>query len=329
MAFRPFFMASSDFAESVIDLFDSVWPCAAAMWNLRWQVKGFVAETTDATDDALRARFIEGSGIKGANLRRACISHNWTRQQGFFARVVLVNLIAHYEAWCKSIGEQFAKPPLANSEDQSAAIRRIEMALQAWGQPGDAYMGIVQCVQSLKSRKSPTLAASFGVNYLCSERYSPHRLEALMRCFRFFKELRNCLAHHGGRADVRLLKTFQLWQPHATSANFGANDVVKQSIPSLGSPCSIDLRAVVGFGDVLFDIVATVDAMLVDTTIAETDLFQRWRGEGESKMRIRRDKTDAKSKICGAAGRIGIMKPIVTPALISLLRQHGLVVIGD
>ena len=49
-----FFSASNDVISQITDLYDFVWPTASAIWNLRWQVKGFVNEVgVDVNDQKI------------------------------------------------------------------------------------------------------------------------------------------------------------------------------------------------------------------------------------------------------------------------------------
>src|SRR4051794_17113582 len=98
-----FFLSSRRAANRLTDVFDFVWPTASAIWNLRWQVAGYIAVVPDATEDQLVGRFVAGSGIRGVNLRKACTQHSWEHQQQQFARFLLVEFCALYEAWCISI----------------------------------------------------------------------------------------------------------------------------------------------------------------------------------------------------------------------------------
>ena len=77
---KYFFTATASAHAQITGLFNFVWPTAAAMWNLRWQVNGYLQVVPDATVEQLRARFTEGADINGANFRRACVEHTWDQQ---------------------------------------------------------------------------------------------------------------------------------------------------------------------------------------------------------------------------------------------------------
>jgi hypothetical protein len=97
-----FFHTTTSARIQVTALFDFVWPTATAMWNLRWQVQGYLGVVPDATVADLNARFIHTSKIHGANLRRACIDQAWDKQLEFFAHILLTNLFAIYEGWIEA-----------------------------------------------------------------------------------------------------------------------------------------------------------------------------------------------------------------------------------
>src|SRR4051794_12318185 len=77
---RFFFGSSATFQRQLRALYDLINPSLAAMWNLRWQVRGYVDQRPDATNDELHGRFVAGSGIGSANLRRQCVESTWEEQ---------------------------------------------------------------------------------------------------------------------------------------------------------------------------------------------------------------------------------------------------------
>ena len=63
-----FFFPETNIAEKQIsELFSFVWAAAPALWNLRWQVDGFLRAAPDASEKEITDRFILGSDIHGAN----------------------------------------------------------------------------------------------------------------------------------------------------------------------------------------------------------------------------------------------------------------------
>lgn len=90
-------------ADEITRLFDFVWPTATALWNLRWQVDGFLAAVPNATYEDVASRFVTGSGIHGADIRAMSIKTNWDDQKARFAEIVLTNAFAIYESWARRL----------------------------------------------------------------------------------------------------------------------------------------------------------------------------------------------------------------------------------
>jgi hypothetical protein len=87
---RYFFAESKNAHDQITAIFDFISPALAALWNLRWQVRGYIDTNPHASPDTLEKRFVLGSGVHGANLRRACVNITWEQQQEEMATVVLV-----------------------------------------------------------------------------------------------------------------------------------------------------------------------------------------------------------------------------------------------
>lgn len=114
--------------QQITKLFDFVGPTTIALWNLRWQVQGFLTEVPSATSDDLSNRFALGSGLRGGEIKRACVEIDWESQLEQFARFVLVNTIAAFEDFTARIAKS-ATP------DQNLQ-RKISQSLQF---PGGSF----------------------------------------------------------------------------------------------------------------------------------------------------------------------------------------------
>jgi hypothetical protein len=261
-----FFAATEGAQQQITKLYDFVWPTAAAMWNLRWQVLGFVQVVPNASTEQLQSRFTEGAGIHGANLRRACIEHTWDQQKESFARFVLTNTIAVYEGWIEDVLKSLGKN-----------TKTLQKSLQFPDPIAGPGFGITSAIAALTANESLPLKNGFHPSLRKSRHYALPKLNALMRCYRFFKELRNCDMHSGGIADQRLIDAYNDFLAIATPADLGVAEVPAYVAPTLGNPTRLSLRGVVGFSHVVLKIVTTLDAELSRAKEAEKLLAQKWR----------------------------------------------------
>jgi hypothetical protein len=118
LALRLFLLTSQRAATRLTEIFDFVWPTATAIWNLRWQVAGLVNAVPNISEQELAGRFVAGSGIHGANIRRACTKLSWSDQQQEFSRFLLFEICALYETWCEGTLEELGASPEISKEFQ-------------------------------------------------------------------------------------------------------------------------------------------------------------------------------------------------------------------
>jgi hypothetical protein len=266
----PYFTASRNALDAIPRLYDFVWPTAAALWNLRWQVAGYNdIRGGTTTVKELKARFIEGSGIHGANLHRACIEHTWDQQRSHLAFVVLVNLFAIYENWTvELLAEIGAAWPrgvdtkkvlqFPTSTDKQGKVRGVGAELQHLTNPRSG------------------VTAEVHAELATQKEVHPKHLNDMLVVYRYFKECRNSLMHLGGRATSTAVSAAADMAALPTSVPF---TIPKHAALVLNAPVILDLYGTVGFSDVLRRLILTIDAELTVAAPAEKVLLNRWRQE--------------------------------------------------
>jgi hypothetical protein len=116
------YKCARDAHEQITRLWDFMSPTIVAMWNLRWQVQGFLTVRPESTQQELVQRFALGSSIRGNEIKRACVDNSWEEQQGRFASILLTNTIA--------IFEEFLDGLVGLTIANEAQTRRTAKALQ-------------------------------------------------------------------------------------------------------------------------------------------------------------------------------------------------------
>jgi hypothetical protein len=266
---RYVFRCAEDAHRQITHLFDFVGPTAIALWNLRWQVQGFLRQVPDATSSDLSNRFALRSGMRGGELKRACLTNSWEAQLERFASLILVNTIAVYEDYVARMAE------IAANGDEKLE-RDIATAMQFPG--GASVIPGTRGRDWAYSKFGPTsagLANVFGSAKRRNKRYSPTNIDNLLICYRFFKAMRNKLAHSGGRADTEAVNAYQRFLPIASPSSLGLQEVPKHNPITLGGPIRLELRGVIGLCDVILRIIATYDVDLSDRQLAEQELLLR------------------------------------------------------
>ncbi len=290
-------------------LFDFAWPTAAALWNLRWQVRGFVDEVPTATQEDLVGRFTAGSGIRGMDLRKACIDTPWDDQKAIFAGFILTNAFAVYEHWTDSILAAVGDPPTRANPLQ---IDQPARGLQVWMADKQATISALSDLQFY-----PSLRAD--------KRYSWPLVGNLMKAYRYFKQGRNALIHRGGVANSDDQDAYADFAPVSGRTHLGMKGLLEHEPFVAGQPVRIHLRGVVGFCDILIRLMLSIDAELSRSECAEQIAENRLR---EAPGRVSMLSADTKKRnaqvrrICVAAG---LPKPPSPQTVYDFMLARGII----
>jgi len=260
-----FFPPTESATDQVTELFNFAWPTAAALWNLRWQVKGFLQEAdVQPTPTQLNDRFVFGSGIHGTNLKKACVDTTWDVQKHHLAGIILTNAFAVYEHWADEIlmciGMPADKGKLLQFDDGPTSLKGLRGIIH------------IACAD-----ESTVLKTAFYPLYASSPKYSWPLIANLVTCYRFFKELRNAQIHNGGIADERVADAYRAFAPVATKAALGMKGALVHDPIAEGDKIKLHIRGVVGLCDIIFRMMVTVDAELCRCRKAEDILAARFK----------------------------------------------------
>ena len=302
------YSSARDAHEQITRLSDFISPTIIAMWNLRWQVQGFVSAHPEASQSDLVSRFALGSGVRGNEIKRACIDNTWADQEARFAAILLTNTI--------SIFEEFAER-LVGITLHGDRKRKASKALQY---PNSTDGRGYQSAYSTLGTPVPELRGVFNDPSRHGRWYSGHCLQNLLLCFRFFKEMRNTLSHSGGRATPELIDAYNAFLPIATILDLGVKEIPAHSAPVLDKRIDLDLRGVNGFSNIILRIIATYDTDLSDRESAKSDI-QRRLGSIQGAARGHIDKIKKEKRIRGLLTNANLPFATLTPSFLNFLRS--------
>lgn len=316
MQLKLFFLPSKAVASRITETFGFIWPTAAAIWNLRWQVQGLVGACPEISEKELLGRFVEGSGIDGVNLRGACIETSWATQQEQFAKFLLFELCALYESWCELITEQLSLP--------NATKKNLQFPTGTTG--SGAVTGIANVANVIHDNPSTPLSSSLHQTLSTNRKYSPNHLEEMLICYRYFKELRNALIH-GSQSAIIKLASAESFYSALTPARLGVAEKPHFVPCNSNAAPTPSLRGVVGFGEIVLKLVCTMDIKLAESTFAELDFKRRWKVENGSNPSLvaASDELRRNRRISILTRKLGLPAPTVTPVFVAWLRSQGLI----
>ncbi len=256
-----FFRTSRSAYKQVTELFDFVTPAAAALWNLRWQVAGFCSHHPAATVQTLDDRFLSGSGLRGANFRRACIDITWEDQQQQFAKFFSMSLFSIYEGWLSDVLRIVAPP---------ARLKVLEKWCQYPDSTAPRRHGTAMATAEIKLNSSQMLLDAFYSTLRKQKKNALPQIGTLLTCYRAFKEGRNAFAHQNGLATQAAVDAYQNYSRLSPSDLDAAEKPMLPPV-SLNKPITFSLRGVVGFSGIILRIIATLDAEFSCAQLAEEE----------------------------------------------------------
>lgn len=313
---KLFLLTSKQVARRLTEVFDFVWPTATAIWNLRWQVAGYVSASPTATDSELAGRFVAGSGIRGANLRRSCIDSSWEDQQQEFARFLLFEFCSLYEAWCEGTLKELG----------ATALPSKHLQFPTKYTNGAPSKGIRHAVNSIVQGGSPIMASSIYPAIAENKKNSLPHIEELMICYRYFKEARNSLVHAGGSTSSHFVSAEAAYNL-LTPAQVGLKEVPLINGYTAGSPIKISLRGVVGFGDIVLRLVSTLDVEFSKSPGAEQAFLNRWKAcHGGPAVQVSANPNLCRERIKRLVRKLGLPTPTITDQFETWLRNNQCIV---
>ncbi len=311
------FKATGYFREQHTALHSFITPAAAALWNMRWQVRGYVDEVPSATEVQIFGRFAAGSGLRAGNLRRVFASDDsWSTQLSKFGEILLLTSFALYEGWLSEIADV-----LSLSKADRGAFEQTFGSAGVSPAKQNAALAVLSTRTSLLTQTQFQDSLRLGSNALGSKAL-PHLLDAL----RAYKAIRNAFAHRSGVLTKRDVDTID------NARGVSAKDVGTRAAPGMpvavtGQRVTLSFKEAVSCTAILVRTVVTVDAELGGSRASELDILERvkvWPKLGS--WRTLPGNVDARRKrVNRLMSYIGVPLPADSEVVANWLKSEGLV----
>lgn len=300
-----FFTATQKALDNITSLFDTVWPTAVGLWNLRCSVSGVKCQFPTISESQLAAKFTLGSGIHGINFKRAFIEKTWEQQQVDFAWTILNSAFPIYEGWLEEM-RQSVFTNMNVKEMQYPIMVRTQVA-------------------QLTATHSSVLTNALYPAYSSKKNRCYSNIDSLMYCLRVFKEARNCYMHNGSIADSKLISAYNAYLPYATTTELCVAEVPEFVAPVLDKEIQLSLRGVVGFSDILRKILISLDTELLCAEEAENEFIARYQKRQRLVRTLKADQNGARRQVKQYVTQCGFPTPIAVDEMTTFLLRHRLI----
>lgn len=255
-----FFEASQGFRRQYTAAMDFVVVAAPALWNMRWQVRGYRESQPHLTKDELMGRFVRGSTVRSANLI-GFAEAPFEDQLEQLGRLQLYTAIALYERWLEDL-----------SFLRAAERKQLQFPRSSSGGRSRSAENVVRRVQAATSEVMEDFRSALQEDRY----YSGSTLNELLIAYRVFKEVRNTFMHQGEMPNSTLLAAYAALTSLPTLP-FGRS-ARGRSLPHVaeGVPVRITLDGAFSASTVVLKLVMTLDADFALSAVGEREFLERW-----------------------------------------------------
>ena len=269
------FGATANYLAQYTTVHQTLMVARVAIWNLQWQVKGFISAQPKADKRTLEGRFMAGSDVDGIDLKASVVNTAWESLEQQTCRLLLINTVALYEGWCYEFCNTFRRFNVITD----AKLRAYQDQLQQPDTSGtNGKAGIESTISTLLSKDAVSQGMSALMGCMRTSLVDPRLFAPRMRVYRVFKEARNAISHRGAIATDRLCAAYNDYTG-ITENDIGMRVVPAFTAPVLDTSVELSWRGIIGLSDMLRRLVVDVDHSLMHTKTAELDLAERLRSD--------------------------------------------------
>ncbi|OOP73187.1 hypothetical protein [Clostridium beijerinckii] len=297
---RKYFMEETVYAlEQISKLYHFIWPSILALRNYKNKVDEYVKDNPEVSENMLNKLFAEDFEYNGIDFHKAIINKTWEEHLEDFAIVLLTNAFAIYEGWLSEICEVTEFNGYTNSYGKFIKYEKVFQF------PSNGNNGIGRALNELNNTRCDAMIDSFYANTVNNKKYSLNKIENLLICYRFFKELRNSFIHNGGICDKKLFDSYNFYQRIANISLLGVKEVPNVNPVILNEPITLDIRGVVGLTDVIIRMIITIDAEISKSEFGLRYFMKKWIDGCEIGRTMKKDKEKRKIQFHRYIQRLG------------------------
>ncbi len=281
-----FFRSTQLALENITRICDLIHPLTLALWHTCRDVSSTISSNPEVKNEELARQFGYGSDIHGVNYKRVFNDMSWDDHKSNIAWLFLNSLFPIYEGWLEELSCQSFPPSNGNLDSYA-------MQFPSSRTKGNVFTEI----NRLTTTESKLAKDAFYSEYSTSKHRCLICLDNLMVCYRYFKEMRNCYMHNGNIANQPLINAYNAFSRITNPSDLCMSEIPVHIPPVLGEPAQLDLRGVIGFSQIILQIMVTIDAELLRSKYAEAEIIRRLSEKIKTPLFINKKKARALKQI--------------------------------
>ena len=260
--FYPFTRA---FCSDVGDMTSFIWASYAGLWSIYKSGTELAGLSSTPEWKKIANHLTFGIPDQGGIDLKVITSKPWSNHQATYTNFILTQGAILYEEWTGRLAESTA----TTGKKVKAETYQFPSSTTS-----NKYINWSALDSSGAIATSPFLVSEVQPKLLTAHATNITNLDALLNWYRYFKELRNSIAHHGGEASQRAIDAY-IAASAVTLGSAGMSRDLTSSAPVLGKQVSIPLADAVLFLGLIQRLAFAFDAKYCTTNHAEIDLKAR------------------------------------------------------
>lgn len=260
--FYPFTRA---FCSDVGDMTSFIWASYAGLWSIYKSGKDLAGLSSVPEWKKIANHLTAGIPEQGGIDLKVITGKTWSNHQETYTNFILTQGAILYEDWTGRIAEM--------TQTTGKKIKAETYQFPS-GTKNNKYINWSALDSSGAIATSPFLTSEIQPKLLTAHTTNINNLDALLNWYRYFKELRNSIAHHGGKASQKAIDAYTAASA-VTLSSAGMSRDLTSGAPALGKQVPISLADAVLFLGLIQRLAFAFDAKYCTTNHAEIGLIAR------------------------------------------------------
>ena len=283
-----FFDETKNAYNRITEIYDLIHPIIISFANFKTEVMGFKSVFPNVKEKDVTNRYnLPGVRSTKTGYLNIFMNEDIDVFEGKVSWLLLINIFSIYEGWLEAL----MNGPF-NDVKQQKSIKKLQYS-------DDIKAEIIRLQQS----ESGVMRQCFLPTLQRNTHYTSTDIEDLLKCYRFFKELRNCNIHSDRKVTEGVINAYNEF--NLVRSNIVVKSTFIVPTPIINTEYNLLLDDVIAFSNVVLDLIVVIDAELTCSQVAEDIVLEKFKNL-KKKFDLNSDLTKAGDQCARMAKKSGI-----------------------
>jgi len=246
--------------DRITELYDLIHPIIISFANFKKEIVELINNCPDITEDEIKKRYrLPNVRSTETGYVKIFLDEKVETFESKVSWLLLTNTFSIYEGWLETL----INGPFSRLSNQDS-VKNLQFP-----------RSIKSEITRLKENESGIMTRCFLPTLMNNTHYTNTDIKDLMKCYRFFKELRNSNVHGDGKVTQTVIDKYNDFI--VIKDNIIIESTFLVPAPVLGEKYDLLLDDVIAFSNVILDLIVVLDAELTCSNVAEQIFLEKFR----------------------------------------------------